>query len=163
PAARHPARGARARAQDSAERARRPRRKSRMSAGLAALQSRLKASILASTEPGELLKPTLQGGPPRIGIYRDAYWMRLAEALASNFPILKLTLGDDDFESLARAYIDAYPSNRPSIRWYGKDLVAWLDADPGRVAHAALIDLARMEWALGTAFDAADGSTVSFE
>src|SRR5208282_2920042 len=82
---------------------------------------------------------------------------------ASNFPILKLTLGDDDFESLARAYIDAYPSNRPSIRWYGKDLVAWLDADPGRVAHAALIDLARMEWALGTAFDAADGSTVSFE
>ena len=42
----------------------------------------------------------------RIGIYRDAYHLRLAEALASNYPAIALYLGETDFSVLAQAYSD---------------------------------------------------------
>ena len=134
-----------------------------MSGTLAALESRLKESIVSETDPHDLLRRTVQGGAPRIGVYREAYWMRLAEALGSNFPILQLTLGDDQFAVLARAYIAAHPSRSASIRWFGDHLIEWLSAHPEQIGHPALIDLARMEWALGTAFDARDGATLAFD
>lgn len=132
-----------------------------MTAELAQLESQLKQSIIEDSDPAPLLRGSIQGGAPRIAIYRLAYRARLAEALAENFPVLKATLGDDRFEALAHAYIAAHPSKSPSIRWFGEHLVEWLEAEPERVGHAALIDLARMEWALGTAFDGPDGATLS--
>jgi hypothetical protein len=132
-----------------------------MSAELARLETRLKESIVAETDPEDLLRPARPGGAPRIGIYRDAYRLRLAEALASNFPILEATLGDEGFEALAYGYIAAHPSQSPSIRWFGEHLVDWLVAHPDAVGHPALIDLARMEWALGVTFDGPDKAALT--
>lgn len=107
----------------------------------------------------QVLRP-LAGAPPRVSIYRTAFRARLVAALRTNLPVLHRVLGDDAFEALALGYLHAHPSRDPSIRWFGHALADWLDDREGAgepaVPHPSLVDLARMEWALGLAFDAAD-------
>ena len=91
-------------------------------------------------------------------IYQQAYTARLAAALRDNFGVLPQVMGDDAFEALALAYIEAHPSQRPSIRWFGDRLPEFMAARDELVPHPALTDLARMEWALRGAFDAADAT-----
>ena len=91
-------------------------------------------------------------------IYEQAYGARLTAALRDNFGVLPTVLGDDAFDALAHAYIAAHPSQRPSIRWFGDALPAFMATREDLVPHPALIDLARMEWALRCAFDAADAA-----
>ena len=79
-------------------------------------------------------------------IYRHAYGARLAGALASNYPVLAQRCGGPEFAKLARKYIARYPSTHYNIRWYGAYL--W------RLLGGSYANLARMEWALGLAFDA---------
>jgi hypothetical protein len=107
----------------------------------------------------------LTGAAPRLQVYRNAYRVRLVEALRSNYPVLQRVLGDDDFAALGLAYLADHPSRVPSIRWFGDQLCAWLDArlgaDPDALPHPALADLARMEWAVCSSFDAADAEPVA--
>lgn len=110
-----------------------------------------------------LLRP-LCGRPPRLGAYRHAYRARLTEALRSNHPVLHQALGDDAFDALALGYIAARPSTQPSIRWFGHALAEHLASlPPDQALHPALADLARMEWALGLAFDAAEAPALTRE
>lgn len=88
------------------------------------------------------------------GLYLTAYRARLLAALRDNFPVLHRALGDEAFADLAHDYIAAHPSRFRSIRWFGDALVDFLDADPERLPHPALVDLARMDWAMRGAFDA---------
>lgn len=92
----------------------------------------------------------------RLGIYADAYLLRLDEALRANYPKLHLLLGDDDFLALTRTYLAGHPSQQASIRWFGAELAGFLAATPPYAATPALAELARFEWALGLAFDAAN-------
>jgi hypothetical protein len=92
----------------------------------------------------------------RMEIYAGGYKTRLAEALRDNFPTLHRVLGDDAFRDLAHGYIDAMPSPYRSIRWFGRELEAFARRDASTLPHAALLDLLKMDWAIGTAFDAAD-------
>ncbi len=107
----------------------------------------------------------LSGAAPRLGVYRNAYRLRLVEALRSNYPVLQRVLGDDAFAALGQAYLATYPSREPSIRWFGDRLPDWLDArlaaDPAALPHPALADLAHMEWGVCTSFDAADAEPVT--
>ena len=90
---------------------------------------------------------------PRLAVYRHAYRARLAGALRANYPALAKRLGDTEFERVAAEYARAHPSRHFSIRWHGAHLAAFLGEGP-------LADLARMEWALGVAFDAPDASAL---
>ena len=99
----------------------------------------------------------------RLHIYRQAYAARLVSALRVNFGVLPLVLGDDAFDTLARAYIEAHPSRTPSIRWFGDRLADFMVARPDLVPHPAITELARMEWALRGAFDAADASPLALQ
>ncbi|HXZ48069.1 MAG TPA: DNA-binding domain-containing protein [Usitatibacter sp.] len=89
---------------------------------------------------------------PRLGVYRHGYRARLAGALRENYPALARAMGDEEFERVANDYARAHPSRHYSIRWHGHALAAFL-------AEGALADLARMEWALGIAFDAHDATS----
>lgn len=136
-------------------------------AGIATLRAQQLAFAAATADgadAGTLLASDPRGGPPRLGVYRHAYRARLAEALADNFEILAKAMGDASFAALADAYITAYPSRHPSIRWFGHRLAdfmaASMDDSSGLVPHPAFVDLARMDWALRAAFDAADAPTV---
>ena len=110
--------------------------------------------------PGRLLQATPQGRLARIDAYQHAYQARLAGALRDNFEVLALAMGDEAFAALAQAYTAAHPSRQPSIRWFGHRLADFmarqLERDDGLVPHPAMVDLARLDWALRAAFDAAD-------
>jgi hypothetical protein len=90
------------------------------------------------------------------GIYRNAYWARLAEALGNDFPGLKALMGDQAFDWMARAYIAKYPSRHPSIRWAGRRLATFLAEQSPYRDDPWFADMARFDWALAHAFDAAD-------
>ena len=116
---------------------------------------------------GALLAADPHGGPPRLGVYRHAYRARLAGALADNFEILARAMGDESFAALADAYITAHPSTHPSIRWFGHRLAEFMatsvESGEDFVPHPAFVDLARMDWALRAAFDAADARSLGRE
>lgn len=132
----------------------------KLAAQLQALAQAITADS-APTDTAELLRPTPQGGPPRLGIYRNAYRARLTDALRENYPVLHRVQGDEAFDELAERFIAACPSEHPSIRWFGSTLPEWLAANSEQLSHPALADLARMEWALCTAFDAADATPLT--
>jgi hypothetical protein len=113
-------------------------------------QVALREAILAEEGPGDL---SGTGPSEGITIYRNAYPSRLAGALRVNYPVLAQLLGEAGFRRAADAYARAYPSRHPSIRWHGAELWRTLEAGP-------IAELARMEWALGTAFDAADARSL---
>jgi len=136
-----------------------------MSAGaspslLADQQRGLHAAMLgAPAGPGLLRESTLH--EPLLRIYQNAYRARLLAALRDNHGVLPRAMGDEAFDALAEAYLQAHPSRHPSIRWFGHRLAEFMAANPDRVPHPAFVDLARMEWALRDAFDAADATPMT--
>ena len=90
------------------------------------------------------------------GVYRNAYWARLVEALGNDLPGLKALMGDEAFDRMARAYIAKHPSQHPSIRWAGRYLVEFLATEAPYRDESWFADMARFDWALAFAFDAED-------
>ncbi|MGL5743289.1 MAG: DNA-binding domain-containing protein [Legionella sp.] len=97
----------------------------------------------------------------RLGIYGDAYRLRLIESLTANFPSLYAYLGTEEFNKLAAYYIDANPSTYRSIRWYGEKLSEYIRTHYAQYIYLA--ELADFEWKMSLAFDAADASLVQIE
>lgn len=93
----------------------------------------------------------------RLQVYRNAYYIRLEEALAYYFPALLAVLGEGEFGRHMAAYIRACPSTSPSVRDLGDRLCGWLE----RQGSPLWADLAALEWATLIAFDAADAPTLS--
>jgi hypothetical protein len=129
-------------------------------------QQAFESAVLGQDMTG-LLRTAPGGAAAALEVYRHAYTARLTSALRDNFEILALALGDEGFDALAGAYIAAHPSAQPSIRWFGHGLAPFMDAsvdaDDGLVPHPALADLARLDWALRTAFDAADAPVIAHD
>ncbi len=89
-------------------------------------------------------------------VYQHAYWARLVESLGVDFPGLKALAGDAAFDRLARAYVARHPSVDPSIRWVGRLLPQFLKTEAPWRDDPWWTDMARFDWALAHAFDAAD-------
>jgi hypothetical protein len=99
----------------------------------------------------------------RLGIYIDAYALRLIEALKTNYPAMHQLLGDDDFDAMARAYLEKYPPEHASIRWFGNHLTDFLSAQKPYADQPVFSELAKFEWALRHTIDAADADVLSVE
>jgi len=94
---------------------------------------------------------------PRLDVYRDAYYIRLQEALARNFPVLLAVLGEQAFGRTMAAYLQAHPSRHFSLQSLGVQLADWFR----RQQEVELADLAMLEWAVLHAFDAAAAECLS--
>lgn len=103
------------------------------------------------------------GAERKLGVYAHAYRARLLEALATDFPKLRLWLGEDAFDACCTAYVDAHPSRHPSLRWLGRQLGSFLRVHPPYAGHPALAEMADFEWAQGLVFDAPDGTRLRVE
>jgi hypothetical protein len=99
----------------------------------------------------------------RLAVYYDAYRLRLLEALASNYPVLRAWIGEEEFENIGIAYVAAHPSRHFSIRWFGHLLPEFLAATPPWRDKSSLAEMAALEWALSEAFDAEDGTVIGIE
>jgi len=92
----------------------------------------------------------------RLGIYADAYRFRLIDALGDSYSAVHTLLGDDDFIEMANAYIDHYPSQHFSIRWFGHQLSKFLQQTAPYSDSPVLREMALFEWTLRDVFDAQD-------
>ena len=99
----------------------------------------------------------------RLDIYADAYRLRLIEALEGDFVALQAYVGPERFDEIARAYIEAHPSEHFSLRYYGQRLARFLaDTAPYR-NEPLLAELAIFDWALTDSFDAADSPVATVD
>jgi hypothetical protein len=129
----------------------------------------VEAALAAEAGAGEIseLVRSDRGIAPaaRLSVYANAYFARLHDCLREDFPALARSLGPDAFHDLVKTYLMVHPPTRPSLRHAGAHLAAHLGSPPfaeifsRRCAYAA--DLARLEWALVDAFDAADAPVLA--
>jgi hypothetical protein len=132
---------------------------------LAQLQDDFQAYLLDSKKGAAFTKKIVNdkkvGVKRRLGIYADAYRLRIIEALSSAYPILKMLLGDDFFDKAAHSYINQYPSTYRNMRWVGDQMAAHLQKTLPQYPIAA--EMAQFEWALSLAFDAEDAPVLRLQ
>ncbi|MDR3418643.1 MAG: DNA-binding domain-containing protein [Nevskia sp.] len=123
---------------------------------LARLQDLLQGYILRGAAGAEALVAgdARADAATRLGVYGDAYRLRLLEVLGSDYPVLRALAGEERFDALGLAYIEAHPSDTPSARWFGRHLPDFLRRDPDAAGEPILAELARFEWSQGEVFDA---------
>lgn len=90
----------------------------------------------------------------RLEIYANAYRLRLQESLATSYPVLKNYLGSKPFEKLCDVYVNHFPSNYRSIRWFGDQLPLFLQQQLKYKKMPHLSELAAVEWKSAVVFDA---------
>lgn len=132
---------------------------------LAELQDRFQAHIVHNDEAvtGDISGPDDAYRQERLHIYYSAYRLRLIAALAVDYPVLKEFVGEQRFEQLATAYIEARPSMVRNLRWFGDSLAGFLRNDRRFSDESILAEMAEFEWAQGLAFDAADATQLGFD
>jgi hypothetical protein len=96
----------------------------------------------------------------RLGVYGDGYRSRLIEVLESSYPVLARLLGEADFQTLGAKYVATHESTFFSVRYYGHELADFLAATAEYSKAPLLAELARWEWAMAAAFDAADAEPI---
>lgn len=89
-------------------------------------------------------------------VYRNAYVLRLVETMRNENELLHAYLGEETFNTMARAYVAARPSRHPNLRWFCQGLPRFLAATPPYSDHPAVAELSSLETALADAFDAPD-------
>ncbi len=94
----------------------------------------------------------------RLAIYRNAYQVRLVDALHATYPVLHGLLGDEAWVEMGFAYVAAHPSVFRSIRWYGRELPQYLAAAAPYSDAPILSEVATLEWTLAEVFDAPDAA-----
>jgi hypothetical protein len=94
----------------------------------------------------------------RLAIYRNAYQVRLIDALHDTYPVLHGLLGDEMWRALGEAYVASHPSTFRSIRWYGAELADFVYTSSPYRDEPILGEVARLEWMLSEVFDAPDAA-----
>ncbi len=112
----------------------------------------------------------LVGGPPppgltarapeevarRLDVYRNNVATGLANALAARFPVIQRLVGDAFFAAMARVFAETHRPQSPVLATWGDAFPAFLSTFPPLTGFPYMADVARIEYARGLAFHAAD-------
>lgn len=119
-------------------------------------------ALAETASAAEVVLPSKRLTPAeRIEIYQGMYLLRMADALASDYPALKHFLGEHGFFELVRDYVQAFPSRSYTLNRLGEHMPEFLRNAGGRKHHEFLTDLARLELAVAEVFDAAQVQPLS--
>lgn len=131
--------------------------------GLRELQRAFHKAVLSGDEGmrARIVGTAKADAATRLNIYADAYRLRLLEVLESDYPGLHTMVGDEAMDEIGRAYIDAHPSQHPSVRWFGEHMARFLRATAPYTEQPILAEMASFEWAQNAVFDATEVSAVS--
>lgn len=125
-----------------------------MSAALLDLQATIQRHVMGQADALPLIVGDAAHAGQRLGIYANAYRIRLADALADAYEKTRDWMGSERFERGCLRYIAAHPPTTRSLRWFGDRyadaLAQWIPAEPW------IAELARLDWALRNAFDGPD-------
>jgi hypothetical protein len=91
----------------------------------------------------------------RLSVYHHGYRVRLRDALKNEFTGLQCMAGRP-YHALLDAYIKTHTSEHYNIRWYGADLASFLEETLPWRDKPQLAEMAYVDWAISTAFDAED-------
>ncbi len=135
---------------------------------LAELQALFQTAVLAGDSQNAALIAAIQPSSSgekcaRLGVYTNAYRLRLAEYFDEDYPAVRAAIGQEAFAALVDAYIDAHPSRTRNARWFSTHLPEFMEQDARWSDDAATIGLARFERALTDAFDATDADAQGIE
>lgn len=97
----------------------------------------------------------------RLDIYANMYFYRILGSLQEDFPRVLKRIGKDRFHNLVTDYLLKYFPSHWSLRYAGKDLPQFLRNYRPLKRWPSLSELARFEYALLEAFDAADATVLN--
>ena len=129
-----------------------------MASRLASLQQALQADIRTGSTAtvGRISVPAGASAQTRLGVYQNAYKLRLAGILEEEYPVLLAFMGKQEFWRLAHRFIDACPSNHPNARMVPARLPGFLETDERYRQRKTVCEIAALEDAFSRAFDARD-------
>lgn len=84
----------------------------------------------------------------RLAIYRDLLYNNMQSLLAGNFPVIRATLAEPDWNALVRVFYAGHRCHTPLFTEIGREFVRWLDAQESTAAALPpwLAELAHYEW-----------------
>lgn len=93
----------------------------------------------------------------RLNVYGHGYYLRILEAMHAGYVYFAKYIGEEAFDEIGQAYIDAYPSRYFSVDLVGQHFPDFLATTQPYAKQPYLSELARFCWALNCTVDAADG------
>lgn len=126
---------------------------------LQAIQQQMQQSVLAakSSPLPSVHSDAIADAHSRLAVYQHGYRIRLRDALKNEFAGLR-SMASRSFDAFLDAYVETHPSAHYNIRWYGASLASFLE--DARRGKPQLAEMARLDWAISTAFDAADEPSI---
>lgn len=128
------------------------------------IQEEFRATVLGNDET--VVRHLRQGRSAlarRLAVHRNTVQTSLADVLATAFPVVKRVIGEEFFAAFIRRFIAAHPPRVPQLSEYGRELPAYIASSDQLKALPYLTDLARLEWARGEAYFAADADPMPVE
>ena len=99
----------------------------------------------------------------RFAVYRNNVCVGLVDALAERFPICLQLVGDEFFRAMAQCYVCERLPRTPMLFEYGDAFAAFVsEFEPARELPY-LPDVARLEYAVGAAYHAADAAPLPLD
>lgn len=110
--------------------------------------------------PGQIVRPG--GRPPlrRFNVYRNNVYAGLIGVLEARFPAVQRLVGDEFFRAMARIFVDQAPPVSPVLLAYGGAFPEFIAAFGPTADEVYLADVARLEWRLHEARNAADSTAL---
>ncbi len=123
---------------------------------LAELQTAFAAAVLGeSDEIAHAVRDSGLAPAQRVQVYRNAARVRLKDALADVYPVLRRLVGDACFEGVASEFLRLYPPRVGYLHPFGARMAELCARLPVLAGLPYLPDVARLEWAWQQAFHAA--------
>lgn len=119
------------------------------------LQAQMRDYLLQEAAAPELLAQVQESGimaRQRLQIYRNNIRSTLAEGLAAVYPVVQALVGPDCFRQCSQRFSAFQPPASGDLNAVGEGFAAFLQAEPSLAGLAYLPDMARLEWALHTAY-----------
>lgn len=92
----------------------------------------------------------------RIAVYRNTVQQSLVDTLATAFPVVVRIVGARFFRALARDFVVRFPPAVPQLALYGAGFPDFIAGHERTQMLPYLADVARLEWARGECYFAAD-------
>lgn len=122
-----------------------------------------RAALAGGPVPGFVTAREPEEAARRFAVYRNNVAHSLREALARRFPVIRRLVGAEFFGAMAAEFIALHPPVSPVLQEWGADFAPFLDGFPPVSALPYLGDVARIEWARGLSYHAADAVALAPE
>jgi hypothetical protein len=114
------------------------------------------AGLRGAPLPFGVTAPSPDEAVQRFAVHRNNVAVSLNDALAKRFPVIRRLVGDAFFTAMARVFAETHRPNSPVLLEWGDRFPAFLAGFPPLAGYPYIADVARLEYARGVAFHAAD-------